>query len=240
MVDKLINHFLRTETMTATKEARIKEAIQQAELFNNPIERISRSDFIVFLLQNEKTGARFVELYSRGKVHKMNKSKIVRGEKAGEKGVNRFDGKVVKVSTKNGRLNWFYGNAVNNQRDREEIFEKFVPQKRTWGEYICNPFLLKKSKTVIDHTKFDKKTEEEIEYGIYVNFKFERSDNIYYEWKESGVRLSEKEVVEMMQFVAYPTKSKTQETEKEIIVNNFNIMTIEMMKIDKVLYVLND
>jgi len=226
--------------MTATKEARIQEAIDKQATFGNPIQRISRSDFIIFLLQNERTGARFVELYSRGKVHKMNKSKIVRGEKAGEKGVNRFLDKVVKVSTKNGRLNWFYGNAVNNQRKREDIFEKFVPQKRQWGEYICNPFLLKKSKTVIDNTKIDKETHEEIEYGIFVDFKFERSDNVYYEWKETGERLSETETTEMLQFVAYPTKSKTQGTEKEIMVNNFNILTIEMMKIDKVLYILND
>lgn len=49
---------------------------------------------------------------------------------------NPYIGRVRKVSTVNGLVNWNYQNSVNNQRVREDLEPDFEPEPRKWGVRI--------------------------------------------------------------------------------------------------------
>lgn len=56
---------------------------------------------------------------------------------------NPYLGRVRKVSTVNGVVNWNYQNAVNNQREREDLSPDFEPEPRKWGVRVKGlPFVV--------------------------------------------------------------------------------------------------
>ena len=146
---------------------------------------------------------------------------------------NRFVGQVEKVAETNCQINWFYDNAVNNQRTREQVFETFIPKPRSWGEFVFNPIIGKTSKTVLDHT--NKKTKK---YCQYVQMRTLKVESVRYEWIETGEVLTDAEVEELKSFIPPRRPSQTQGTEKEIFVNDYKIESIDMLSMDKVLYVI--
>ncbi|KKN55710.1 hypothetical protein LCGC14_0580120 [marine sediment metagenome] len=197
-------------------EARASEKIAD---FSKPIQRITRRKLVMLLLEQEARGANFVQVFSRT-VPAMRKTE------------NEFFGLVEKVAEKNCQINWFYKNAVQNQRTREDVFDDFTPHPRTWGTMMFNPILQKTSKTLLDHT--NKKTKV---YCQYVQMRTLKTENTHYEWLETGVKLTNKEVAELKTFFPPYRKSQTQRTEKEIIVNDYKIQSIEMLSMNNVLYV---
>ena len=58
---------------------------------------------------------------------------------------------VRKVSTVHGMINWIYGNAVNNQRVREDKEATFTPDPRKWGMRVSKtPFVEHKGQLYLE------------------------------------------------------------------------------------------
>jgi len=203
--------------MQETRETRTEK---RAKTFGKPIIRISRERLVNLLLEEEKRGANFIQLFSRT-------------TPAMRKTGNSFFGQVEKVAETNCQINWFYDNAVNNQREREKIFFEFTPQPRTWGNHIFNPFIGRNSKTIIEHTN------KKEQYNQYVQMRTLSVQEVHYEWIENGQALTETETEQLKSFMPERKKSQTQNTEKEIRVNDYKVESIEMMSMNNVSYVIH-
>ena len=171
------------------------------------------------LLEQEARGANFVQVFSRT-IPRMTKTS------------NPFFGKIEKVAETNCQINWFYDNAVNNQRTKEEVLEQFTPQPRIWGTHIFNPFIGKNSKTIIEHTN------KNDDYNQYVQMRTLSVQDVRYEWIENGQTLTENEREQLKQYLQKRSKSQTQDVEKEIIVSDYKVESIEMLSMNNILYVI--
>ena len=133
-----------------------------------------------------------------------------------------FDGDIFVTRTQHVAYNWNYENAVNNQRKREGITEKFVSQGLPWGEWVEGG-----ENKIITH-----KGEYYLRYydGKKANKNNGTGESIYH--YEDGTELTEQELELMKQFKSKAKpKSKTQGVEEEvqpraIKINGLNRVTI--------------
>jgi len=120
--------------------------------------------------------------------------------------------KVVKRSRVNGFIGWIYKNSVTNQREREGNLESFTPEPRKWGERIQG--------TPLVH--YNGKT--------YLELKVENVlDTVYF---VDGVETS---VEDLKDYLPKPRQAKTQQTEKPIILADYNLDNIRSIKLDRAL-----
>jgi hypothetical protein len=119
---------------------------------------------------------------------------------------NPFAGSVVKRATSRGLINFHYGNAVNNQREREGIEEEFNAQPRRWGTRI-------EKTPLIEHNGafyIEVKVEGVVDAPTFINV-------------ESGEEIAKETLQEWLPARSKPT---TQGTEKEIMVRDFKVDSI--------------
>jgi hypothetical protein len=111
---------------------------------------------------------------------------------------------IFKVSRVNICVNWNYSNSVNLQRMREGNEDAFVPQPRKWG-------------TRIPHSPF-----VEHKGQLYLEAKIEKSLDYHYE-NANGDTI-ENSIVNP--YLPQRKQSSTQQTEKEIILRDYNVENI--------------
>lgn len=124
-------------------------------------------------------------------------------------------GPLRKRSYTNGMINWSYQNAVNKQRDREEIAEPFIAEPRKWGERIIRadgtltPLVQHKGK-------------------YYIEMKIEKSlDHTY---QDSEGNTIENKLVD----VWLPEKKDggRQEVERPVILRDYSLENIEQLTVN--------
>lgn len=199
-------------------KTRQQKAIEKAADWGKGIKYVTRGELVDLLLAQEAKGANFVEVFAKT-VPSMRKTN------------NPYVDRIVKVAEKNAQINWFYENAVQNQRTREEIFDDFTPESRKWGSFIDNPHIGKTSKTVLEHTN------KSGEYCQYVQMRTLETRSVSYEYIEDGRELTAEEIRELETFFPPYRQAATQGTEKPIVVNDYKIGSIEMLSMNNVLYV---
>jgi hypothetical protein len=172
--------------------------------------RIDKTALVLLFDVIDKGGNSFLQIFTRT---------VPTMRKTG----NRFVGKVEKVTETNCQAGWIYENSVNLQREREDVEEEFVSQPRRWGKHKINQLTGKTSKIMLDHT--DKKEQ----YKEYAHLRPLNVKSSVYVWSGTDDELTEAEVEELKTFIPEKVKSKTQETEKEIFVTDYNIENIEAM-----------
>ncbi len=121
---------------------------------------------------------------------------------------NPFWDKVVKVSRVNGFANWVYANSVNRQRGRENKVADFVPEPRQWGTRIAHTPL-------VEHKG-----------NFYLELKVEKSYEHEYLWIKNNEPLDDYELTELEKFLQKSSKSRTQQTDKEIILRDYRMDSI--------------
>lgn len=136
----------------------------------------------------------------------------------------KTDHKVFKVSRVNGVVNWNYANAVNKQREREGIIEAdFVAQERKWGVRLMGlPFVV--------HTNKEGTTK------VYLEVKPEHS--LGYEFQDDKGHYIPTEGV--MPFIREHKQSETQQTDKEIILRDYDLGNILSITYGGETYVIED
>jgi hypothetical protein len=204
--------------MNETKFQTVVNKVKKAN-FDTPIKVVTAKKMVDTLLQQETKGANFVQVFSQT-IPSMRKTN------------NPYHSKVTKIKESNCQVNWFYENAVNNQRTRENVLANFEPSPRKWGSHIDNPYNGKSSKTIIDHTKKDG------EYNQYIQMRTLKTVSVRYVWSDTEIDLTAEEVTELKTFFP-PYRPSKQGIEKEVIVNDYKMSSIVMLKMDKTLYVLN-
>ena len=200
-------------------EMKTNKTVEQTADFTKPIVRLSTKELMAKMFQLETKGTTFVQLFTKT-VPQMRKTN------------NPYYGKVSKIAETNCQIGWIYENAVQNQRDREEIEEDFTPHPRQWGQHMINPITKKISRVMIDHVK------KGGEYNAYTQMRTLSVKDVHYV-DEKGIRLTDEKTAELKTFLSGRTKSKTQRTEKEIIVSDYNLDNIEKMVVNKVMYIIN-
>jgi hypothetical protein len=112
---------------------------------------------------------------------------------------NPYYGKIWKVSTVNGIINWRYENAVNNQRVREKKEADFEALPRTWGTRLeGQPFVEHNGK-------------------LYLELKVQSCVEYYYETLD-GLRL---DATHVHSFMKKKESSGRQGLEKEVILRDY-------------------
>lgn len=131
----------------------------------------------------------------------------------------------VKRSVVNGLLNWIYGNAVNNQRVRENQpldaageVEHFTPEPRKWGTRI-----IRADGTVTPLVEHKGR--------FYLELKVERS--LGYEYRLGGTVI-DPAVVEP--FLPERTEGARQEVDRPVILRDYSIESIQQIVLDGVVY----
>lgn len=139
-------------------------------------------------------------------------------------------GKLVeKQSRVNGMVNWSYENAVNNQRQREQSpidangeVEEFISHPRKWGQRV--------HKTAFVH-HIPKGTDEK---RVYVELKVQKS--LGYQYFIDGLPVDENEVTPHL---TEKSESSRQQVEKEIILRDYRVSSIEYMTFGGETYAIN-
>ena len=141
-------------------------------------------------------------------IPKMNK--FARTEDAnGDKPANPFLGHIVKRTRMNVMLNVNYENSVNRQRGREGQTAAFESQQRAWGVHV--------SPSVISHNE-----------QFYLQYKLEKK----YESEFIDTRTGNSvHLNQLLDFMPPRSRSKTQGTEKQIIVNTTKVSNITSMNV---------
>ena len=122
----------------------------------------------------------------------------------------------------NGMINWNYANSVNNQRKREGNEEEFEALPRTWG--VRRP-----NSPLVDHVK-------DGEEKVYLEVKVERSlDHCYVDL--NGNEISPELV---KPFLPERRESARQETEKEIILRDYEVKRILQIRMNGKVYAVTD
>ena len=138
---------------------------------------------------------------------------LARTEPNMRKTANPFYGKVYKISRVNG-IAWFiYSNSVNNQREREGRRTDFEAEPRKWGIRL-------EGTSLVEHKG-----------NTYLELKVERSLGHTYVWND-GTPLTDEEVIDLKTYLFESYRPKTQETDKEIILRDYNINNIITVAID--------
>lgn len=143
---------------------------------------------------------------------------------------NPLRGEVHKISHVNGVINWRYANAVNNQRVREEQplddegnVEHFEALPRKWGQRISR-----------DDGTITPLVEHKGRH--YLELKVERSLGHEYR-KADGSTLTDEEV---HPWLRKRSKSTRQGTDKEIILRDYALDSINEIRMDGELYQVTD
>ena len=133
-----------------------------------------------------------------------------------------FAGQVVKQSSVNGVINWSYEKSVNRQLAREGKEETFVAQPHKWGNKIPNT-------CIIEHKQ-----------NFYIELKVERSLKAeYFETRPDGSLVATtKEAVKDM--LLKSSSNSQQGTTKAIILRDYKLANIILVKMDKIVYHLID
>lgn len=132
---------------------------------------------------------------------------ITRTEPNMRKGGNPFVGNIFKISRVNGIINWHYVNSVNNQREREGKVADFVPQPRKWGQRI-------EGTPLVEHKGHH-----------YIELKVERSLGHEYVYA-NGDSFSTEDLQRLQLFLVKSKQPETQQTDKEIILRDYDIGNI--------------
>ena len=135
-----------------------------------------------------------------------------------------FKGRVFKVSRVNGVLWHNYANSVNNQREREGGASDFAAQPRKWGERV-------------PHTSIVEHTNKTGAFKVYAELKVERSLGHRYVWAD-GRELDTAEHDALATWLRKSKQAETQQTEKEIILRDYNLENIVAINIDGSQYVI--
>ena len=135
---------------------------------------------------------------------------------------NPYLGEVFKVSHVNGMINWRYANAVNNQRYREDQpqddagnVEHFEALPRKWGKRLSRP-----DGTItplVEHKG-----------NYYLEMKVERSLGHQYRGQDGTVHADEI----IQPWLLARSKSKRQQTDKEIILRDYALDSIQQIRLD--------
>jgi hypothetical protein len=174
-------------------------------------------------LLTEKKGAKLVTIVTK------TRPDFVRQAPDGR--LNPFCGKnlktdhnVFKISRVNGVVNWNYANAVNRQREREGVVEAdFVAQPRKWGIRLAGlPFVV--------HTLTNGQTK------VYLEVKPEHS--LGYEFQDDKGQTIPTETV--MPFLREHKQPETQQTDKEIILRDYDLGNILSITYGGETYVIED
>jgi hypothetical protein len=121
--------------------------------------------------------------------------------------VNPFTG-LIKVSVVNGIANWHYEPAVNRQREREGKPVDFEALPRKWGNR-------EKGSPLVEHKG-----------KLYLELKVEKS--LGHRYFENGVEVPAEEVEPFLR----PASKSRQEVDREIILRDYSITSIEAATIN--------
>jgi len=128
---------------------------------------------------------------------------------------NPYIGDVIKTSHVNGMMNWRYENAVNAQREREGNGEHFTAHARKWGQRLS-----REDGTITPLVEHKGKH--------YLELKVERSLSHQYSGQDGTIHDDET----INPWLLARSKSKRQETEKEIIVRDYAVDSIHQIRLD--------
>lgn len=121
---------------------------------------------------------------------------------------NPLFGRLEKLATVNGAINWNYTNAVNNRRRREGVTPNFTAEPRVWGVRLPGlPFVEYKGK-------------------LYLELKVERS--VEYVYLVDG-KITPKEKV--TPYLIQSTGNPRQDLIKEVMLRDYALETIEQIKV---------
>ena len=193
----------RRKEMTIMAKTKTGRRIERAK---HDVKQISRTQLIQMLHEIDAAGSTFFEVWTKT-VPNMRKTD------------NPFIGRVFKYTETNCQAGWIYENSVNLQRAREEIDAEFVVQPRKWGVHLLNTETKKTSKILIGHTN------KAGTYNEYAHLRPLSVKSVEYKW-DDGNPLTDVEVAELKTFLIVRSKSQTQETDKEILVTDYNINNI--------------
>jgi len=141
-------------------------------------------------------------------IPKMNK--FARTEDAnGDKQPNPFFERLVKRTRMNVMLNVNYENSVNRQLGREGHTATFESQQRAWGVHV--------SPSVISHNE-----------QFYLQYKLQKKYESEFIDTRTGKEI---QLNQLLDFMPPRSKSKTQGTEKPIIINTTKISNITSMNV---------
>lgn len=122
---------------------------------------------------------------------------------------NPYKGKVFKVATTNGVINWSYERSVNRQRAREGSEPDFEAYPRKWGERLAGtPLVEHKGKT-------------------YVELKVEKS--VDYDYFDLDGKPVDADLIKP--YLRPPGKSR-QEVAKEVICRDYAVDSILELRVD--------
>lgn len=135
---------------------------------------------------------------------------------------NPYRGKVHKISHVNGVINWRYANAVNNQRMREEQpldeegnVEHFEALPRKWGQRIS-----REDGTITPLVEHKGRH--------YLELKVERS--LGHEYRDDEGNVYDDETI--TPWLRKRSKSSRQQTDKEIILRDYALDSINEIRMD--------
>lgn len=122
---------------------------------------------------------------------------------------NPYAGRLVKQSKINGMINWYYENAVNNQREREGKNADFEAKPRRWGSRIHGTPL-------VEHKgKYYLELKVENRYGkTYID--------------DQGNEVPQEEIDEFL----YNSSSSRQGVEDEVILRDYKLDSIKAIKMN--------
>ena len=170
---------------------------------------------------HERKGAQPVTLITQT-IPSMNKTGNPYYDK--EKGTFR----VYKRSEVNGMVGWNYSNAVTRQRMREDHPDPvFEAQSRKWGERIAGSPLVKHK----DDLYLELKVEKSLNTPLYY-----LDDELLDVTDSEQGKKNALILADIQRWIKEPRQAATQETEKEIILRDYNLKNILSIKCGGVEY----
>jgi len=198
-----------------------KAAIEFGWSKQKPIVYLNRAEMIAKMYQLK--GCKFAMLFLNTDARLLRKSKYDKTDK------NTYEkGQVRKISYMSIMAGAEYENVVNNQRIRENHPEYFEAAEKVWGRRLNG------SKTVMEHVNKDK------EYNLYfqviiptkINPHAPKTKRFFID-NTTGEKIDTK-TIEC--FMPKKSKSKRQETEKEILFRTPKVENVLALVTDKVIY----
>jgi len=167
--------------------------------------KLVQSQFVQYLINLKGAKPATIVTETRPKMNKYARTPNANNEKD----ANPFLGHIVKRTRMNIMLNVNYENSVNRQRGREGVTEAFESQQRSWGVHV--------SPSIIEHNE-----------QFYLQYKLEKKYESEFIDTRTGKEIH---LNQLLDFMPPRSKSKTQGTEKAIIVNTAKISGITSMNV---------
>jgi len=199
--------------------AETKQTTKQTKVITEPQIKITQLELMgkLFTLN----GSEIVTIYTNTDARLRKTSKV-------DKTIRNPYPNARKVSKVNGLFNIDYANCVNNQLEREEKDDNFEAASRKWGERVLG------SKVLLSKVKTDKDGNNYTEYY----FQFNPRNHYYTKYKtENG---NEIEKADIEDFILTKSKSSRQGTDTEIVWRTYKISSITAIKMNKVLYIIEN